>query len=110
MIDPRCDSIGVGVTISGGRAYCQMYAGDANSHHPYGSSQKILAKKVFQRRLKGLPFCQQKKENDMKKFHFSAKRMIAALLALVCLLGLLPTAAFAVSPGTITLTKCDQTK
>lgn len=46
----------------------------------------------------------------MKKFHFSAKRMIAALLALVCLLGLLPTAAFAVSPGTITLTKCDQTK
>ena len=45
----------------------------------------------------------------MKKFHFSAKRMIAALLALVCLLGLLPTAAFAVSPGTITLTKCDQT-
>lgn len=36
MIDPRCDSIGVGVTISGGRVYCQMYAGDSNSHHPYG--------------------------------------------------------------------------
>lgn len=35
MIDPLCDSIGVGVTISGGRAYCHMYAGDSNSHHPY---------------------------------------------------------------------------
>lgn len=35
MIDPMCDSIGVGVTISGGRAYCHMFAGDSNSHHPY---------------------------------------------------------------------------
>ena len=31
----------------------------------------------------------------MKKFHFQRNRLIAALLALVCLLGLLPTAAFA---------------
>lgn len=35
MIDPRCDSIGVGVTVIGSRAYCHMYAGDSNSHHPY---------------------------------------------------------------------------
>lgn len=46
----------------------------------------------------------------MKKIYFPAKRMISALLVLVCLLGLLPTAAIAASPGTITLTKCDQTK
>ena len=35
MIDPRCDSIGVGVTLNGRTAYCQMFAGDSNSHHPY---------------------------------------------------------------------------
>lgn len=36
MIDPRCDSIGVGVTISGGMTYCQMFAGDPNSSTMYG--------------------------------------------------------------------------
>ncbi len=45
----------------------------------------------------------------MKKIYFPAKRMLAALLALVCLLGLLPTAAFAASPSTITLNDCNLT-
>ena len=31
----------------------------------------------------------------MKKFHFPRTRLIAALLALVCVLGLLPSTAFA---------------
>lgn len=35
MIDPRCDTIGVGVTIQNGIAYCYMFAGNPNSHHPY---------------------------------------------------------------------------
>jgi len=35
MVDPACDTIGVGVTIDGGKAYCYMFAGDPNSHHPY---------------------------------------------------------------------------
>lgn len=43
----------------------------------------------------------------MKKFHFQRNRLIAALLALVCLLGLLPTAAFAAgTPGTIKMDDC----
>ena len=46
----------------------------------------------------------------MKKIQSSVNRIIAALLALICLLGLLPTAALAAAPGTITLTKCNQTK
>ena len=35
MVDPACDTVGVGVTINGGKAYCYMFAGDPNSHHPY---------------------------------------------------------------------------
>lgn len=35
MIDPACDTIGVGVTIDGGKAYCYMFAGDPNSIHLY---------------------------------------------------------------------------
>lgn len=35
MIDPKCDSIGVGVTIIGGRAYCYMFAGNPKTHNPY---------------------------------------------------------------------------
>lgn len=35
MIDPRADTIGVGVTIKNGQACCYMFAGDPNSHHPY---------------------------------------------------------------------------
>ena len=43
----------------------------------------------------------------MKKIHFPYNRMIAALLVLVCLLGLLPTAAFAAdTPGTIKMDDC----
>lgn len=43
----------------------------------------------------------------MKRIHFQCNRLIAALLALVCLLGLLPTAAFAAStPGTIKMDDC----
>lgn len=35
MVDSRCDTIGVGVTIRGEEAFCYMFAGDPNSHHPY---------------------------------------------------------------------------
>lgn len=35
MIDPRCDTVGVGVTIRNGIAYCYMFDGDPNSHNPY---------------------------------------------------------------------------
>ncbi len=43
----------------------------------------------------------------MKKFHFPHSRLIAALLALVCMLGLLPTAAFAADgPSTIKMDDC----
>lgn len=43
----------------------------------------------------------------MKRIHFQCNRLIAALLALVCLLGLPPTAAFAAStPGTIKMDDC----
>jgi len=35
MIDPSCDTLGVGVTIIGEKACCYMFAGDPNSHHPY---------------------------------------------------------------------------
>lgn len=35
MVSPRCDTIGVGVTIRGEEAFCYMFAGDPNSHHPY---------------------------------------------------------------------------
>ena len=48
----------------------------------------------------------------MKKINFLRKlphrRMISALLALVCLLGLLPTVSLASGPSTITLNDCDQ--
>ena len=43
----------------------------------------------------------------MKKFHFPHNRLIAALLVVVCLLGLLPTAAFAAdAPGSIKMDDC----
>lgn len=35
MIDARCETLGVGVTIHNGIAYCYMFAGDAESHNPY---------------------------------------------------------------------------
>ena len=42
----------------------------------------------------------------MKRIHFPFNRMIAMLLVLVCMLGLLPTAAFAASPDTIKMDDC----
>ncbi len=36
MIDPRCDCIGLGVTISGNTAFCYMFAGVPNSSTMYG--------------------------------------------------------------------------
>ena len=35
MIKPDCDSIGVGVTESGGTTYCYMFIGRPNTHNPY---------------------------------------------------------------------------
>ena len=35
MIDSRCDTLGVGVTIQNGIAHCYMFAGNPNAHHPY---------------------------------------------------------------------------
>lgn len=35
MIKPDCDSIGVGVTESGGATYCYLFVGRPNTHNPY---------------------------------------------------------------------------
>ena len=35
MIDPSYDSIGVGITIDDGRAFCYMFVGNPNSYNPY---------------------------------------------------------------------------
>ena len=35
MIDPNCDTIGVGVTIDNGRAFCYMFVGNPTAHNPY---------------------------------------------------------------------------
>lgn len=35
LLDAKCDTLGVGVTINNGQACCYMFAGDPNSHHPY---------------------------------------------------------------------------
>lgn len=35
MTADRYDSIGVGVTVNGGIAYCYMFAGNPNGHNPY---------------------------------------------------------------------------
>lgn len=35
MIDPNCDTIGVGVTIDNGRAFCYMFVGNPTVHNPY---------------------------------------------------------------------------
>ena len=35
MIDPNCDTVGVGVTIDSGRAYCYMFVGNPTAHNPY---------------------------------------------------------------------------
>ena len=35
MIDPNCDTVGVGVTIDHGRAFCYMFVGNPTTHNPY---------------------------------------------------------------------------
>lgn len=35
MIDPNCDSVGVGVTIDNGRAFCYMFVGNPTANNPY---------------------------------------------------------------------------
>ena len=35
MMKPDCDSIGVGVTESGGVTYCYLFVGRPNTHNPY---------------------------------------------------------------------------
>ena len=35
MLDPDCDSIGIGVTVSGGRTYCYMFVGNPTANNPY---------------------------------------------------------------------------
>lgn len=35
MIDQNCDTIGVGVTIANGRAYCYMFVGNPTAYNPY---------------------------------------------------------------------------
>ena len=34
MIDPNCDTIGVGVTIDNGRAFCYMFVGNPTAYNP----------------------------------------------------------------------------
>ena len=36
MIDPKCDSIGVGVTEINGVTYCYMFVGRPDTINPYG--------------------------------------------------------------------------
>lgn len=35
MTDPNCDTVGVGVTIDNGRAFCYMFVGNPTAHNPY---------------------------------------------------------------------------
>ena len=35
MIDPKCDTIGIGVTIDSGRAFCYMFVGNPTANNPY---------------------------------------------------------------------------
>ena len=35
MIDSNCDTVGVGVTIDNGRAFCYMFVGNPTAHNPY---------------------------------------------------------------------------
>ena len=35
MIDPNCDTVGVGVSIDNGRAFCYMFVGNPTVHNPY---------------------------------------------------------------------------
>ena len=35
MIDSDCNTVGVGITIDHGRAFCYMFAGNPTAHNPY---------------------------------------------------------------------------
>ena len=35
MIDTDCDTVGVGVTIANGRAFCYMFVGNPTAYNPY---------------------------------------------------------------------------
>ena len=35
MINPAYESVGIGITVAGDRAYCYMFVGNPNSHNPY---------------------------------------------------------------------------
>ena len=35
MIDPNCDTVGVGVTIDHGKAFCYMFVGNPTAHNAY---------------------------------------------------------------------------
>lgn len=35
MIDPNCDTLGVGVTVDNGRAFCYMFVGNPTANNPY---------------------------------------------------------------------------
>ena len=35
MIDPDCDTVGVGVTIANGRVFCYMFVGNPTAYNPY---------------------------------------------------------------------------
>ena len=35
MIAPDCDTVGVGITVSNGKAFCYMFVGEPGTHNPY---------------------------------------------------------------------------
>ena len=35
MIDPDCNTVGVGITVSNGRAFCYMFVGNPTANNPY---------------------------------------------------------------------------
>ena len=41
MLDPDCDSIGVGITVSGGRTYCYMFVGNPTANPSTAASMKV---------------------------------------------------------------------
>ena len=35
MIDPDCNTVGVGITVNNGRAFCYMFVGNPTANNPY---------------------------------------------------------------------------
>ena len=35
MVDPNCDTVGVGVTVDNSRAFCYIFVGNPTAHNPY---------------------------------------------------------------------------